>query len=254
VVKKIFFLFSFLILSCNFSPNYSNLKAVEVIDGDTIRLSNGKLMRYIGIDTPEVRIKKDDVFQYLPQPFALEAKEYNRILVEGKNIRIEFDSQKVDRYGRLLGYCFVDDVFVNAELIKKGYAVLYTYPPNVKYVDLLLKLQKEARNKKLGLWRDFEVILHAQADSYINQIKSVKGRVIDTYQSSKCTFLNFGKDYKTDFTIVIFKKSLKEFTKEGIDPVTFYKDKVVIATGRIKEYNGPEIIANSPYQIEIISE
>jgi len=253
VIKKIFFLF-FLFLSCSFPQDYSSIKVIEVIDGDTIRLSNGKLVRYVGIDTPEVRIKKGDGFKYLPQPFALEAKEYNRGLVEGKNVRIEFDLQKTDRYGRLLGYCFIEDTFINAELVKEGYAVIYTYPPNIKYVDLLLKLQKEARSQKKGLWEDFKTISHTEAYNYLNQVKSVRGRVIDTYQSSKCTFLNFGNDYKTDFTIVIFKKSLGEFTKEGIDPVTYYKNKVVMATGRIKEYNGPEIIANSPYQIEVISE
>ena len=253
MIKKIFFL-SFLLLSCSFSQDYSNIKVIEVIDGDTIKLSNGKLLRYIGIDTPEVRIKKGSQFIYDPQPFAREATQFNKKLVEGKFIKVEFDLQKTDRYGRLLGYCFIKDTFINAELIKNGYAVLYTYPPNVKYVDLLLKLQKEARNRKVGLWKNFSVISADQAYKHLNQIKIVEGRVLDTYKTAKCVFLNFGNDYKTDFTVVIFKNSLAEFYNIGIDPVDFYKHKKIAVNGRIKEYNGPEIIANSPYQIEVISE
>ncbi|MBU2266019.1 MAG: nuclease, partial [Candidatus Omnitrophica bacterium] len=65
-------------------------------------------------------------------------------------------------------------------------------------------------------------------------------------------FLNFGQDYKTDFTVVIFNNSLGAFRQQGIDPVSFYRDKTVSVSGRIREYNGPEIIVNTPYEIEII--
>jgi micrococcal nuclease len=143
-------LFFFLASAC--SPDYSEIKVLEVIDGDTIRLSGGSLLRYIGLDTPEVRTKQGGRFVYDPEPFSLEATEYNRQLVEGKSVRIEFDIETQDKYGRLLGYCFVDDTFVNAKLIEEGFAVIYTFPPNVKYVDEFRKLQNEARNDQRGLW------------------------------------------------------------------------------------------------------
>jgi len=251
VAKKLFFLVFFL-LSCNTLQDYSKIEVSEVIDGDTVRLSNGKLLRYIGLDTPEIRVKRNGQFIYSPQPFSQEAKEYNRNLVEGRRIRVEFDTTKQDRYGRLLGYCFVDEVFVNAKLIEEGYAVLYTYPPNVKYVDLFVKLQKAARKERRGLWGSYKVIEQAQAGNYIHQIKTVKGRVLNTYKSSKCIFLNFGKDWRTDFTVVIFNNSLRSFYDRDIDPLTFYKGKMVEVSGRIKEYNGPEIIVNTPQEIEII--
>jgi DNA/RNA endonuclease YhcR with UshA esterase domain len=75
--------------------------------------------------------------------------------------------------------------------------------------------------------------------------------VISTYQSAKCLFLNFGADYKTDFTVVIFKDSLDSFYEQNIDPVTFYRNRVIEVTGRIREYNGPEIIVNAPAEIEV---
>lgn len=119
------------------------IKVKEVIDGDTIVLQSGEHVRYIGIDTPE----KD-------QPFYREAKELNQKLVEAKEIRIEFDVQKKDKYGRLLGYVYVGETFVNAELVRNGLANLYTVPPNVKHTDYLLKLQSEAKEKKLGIWSE----------------------------------------------------------------------------------------------------
>lgn len=252
MIKKLIFLTLFLIACSNTPCDYSRIFVSEVIDGDTVKLSNGRLLRYIGLDTPEVRIKRNGQFIYDPQPFALEAKEYNQKLVEAKAVRVEFDLEKQDKYGRLLGYCFIDDTFVNAKLIQEGLAVLYTYPPNVKYVDRFVSSQKKARLEKKGLWGSYQLIDHNQAHKYIGQIRTVKGRVVSSYQSPKCVFLNFGNDYKSDFTVVIFNNALAAFTKQGINPINFYQHKLVEVSGRIREYNGPEIIVNTPYEIQIL--
>ena len=119
------------------------IKVKEVIDGDTIVLQSGEHVRYIGIDTPE----KD-------QPFYQQAKELNQKLIGTKEIRIEFDVQKKDKYGRLLAYVYIGEAFVNAELVRNGLANLYTVPPNVKHSDYFLKLQTEAKEKKLGIWSE----------------------------------------------------------------------------------------------------
>lgn len=245
-------IFLLFVLSCQNTQSSADLYVSEVIDGDTVRLSNGQTLRYIGIDTPEVRIKKGGRFEYQPQPFALEARELNKTLVEGKRVRIEFDVQRYDRYQRLLGYCFVDDEFINAKLLSEGLAVLYTYPPNIKYTELFVAAQKEARENKRGLWASYEIIDHTQAGNYINQIRTVRGRVVQVYKSSKCLFLNFGKDWKSDFTIVIYNNVLDLFRKQGIDPLTFYKGKTIEVSGRIHNYNGPEIIVNNPAEIQVI--
>ena len=130
-----------LVLNCAPRLTEETYLVVKVLDGDTVELSSGEKLRYIGIDTPE----KSD-------PYYAEAKSFNRELVEHKRITIEFDVQKKDKYGRLLGYIYVADTFVNAELLRAGLAVLYTYPPNVRYVDYFSELQKEARQQKKGLW------------------------------------------------------------------------------------------------------
>ena len=119
-----------------------------VADGDTVRISTGEYVRYIGIDTPELHHPKKPV-----QFYGREAAEFNRHLVEGKKIRLEFDVERHDKFHRLLAYVYLPDgTFVNAELVRQGYARLMTFPPNVKYADLFRKLQTEAREAKRGLW------------------------------------------------------------------------------------------------------
>ncbi|NQT90137.1 MAG: thermonuclease family protein [Candidatus Omnitrophica bacterium] len=118
-----------------------------VPDGDTIKLTNGEFVRYIGIDTPEFHYPKGPV-----EHFAEEAKDFNKRLVDGKVVRLEFDVERRDKYGRLLAYVYVDDMFVNARMIEEGYAKILTFPPNIKYADKFLKLQRKAREEHKGLW------------------------------------------------------------------------------------------------------
>ncbi len=120
----------------------------RVVDGDTVVLSTKERVRYIGIDTPELHHPRKPV-----EAYGREAKEFNRRLVEGKKVRLEFDLERYDKYHRLLAYVFLENgTFVNAELLRQGYAQLLTIPPNVKYADLFVKFQKEAREAKRGLW------------------------------------------------------------------------------------------------------
>jgi endonuclease YncB( thermonuclease family) len=119
----------------------------RVIAGDTLSLSTGEAVRLIGVDTPETRHPKE-----LMHPPGTEALAFAVQLVEGKKVRLEFDRQRKDRYKRLLAYVYVGDIMLNAELVRQGYAQVVTLPPNVKYQQLLLQLQREAREAKRGLW------------------------------------------------------------------------------------------------------
>jgi micrococcal nuclease len=131
------------------APYPSEEALVErAVDGDTVVLSDGRRVRYIGVDTPETHHPRKPV-----EFMGREAKNFNRRLVEGQRVRLEFDVDRDDRYHRLLAYVYLaDGTFVNAELVKQGYAQIMTIPPNVKHADLFLKLQQEAREAKRGLW------------------------------------------------------------------------------------------------------
>jgi len=122
-------------------------KVVRVIDGDTIKLENGEVVRYIGIDTPETVHPSKPV-----QCFGKEASDKNRELVEGKLVKLEKDITDQDKYGRLLRYVWLGDLFVNDYLVREGYAYVYTYPPDVKYSEQFAQAQQEAEGNDRGLW------------------------------------------------------------------------------------------------------
>lgn len=142
--------------------NYTDVLVKRVVDGDTLLLENGERVRLIGIDTPEMhessKLHRDsqrsgqDIRTI--QALGRRSYDFTRQLVEGKRVSLEFDVEKQDRYKRLLAYVYLKDgTFVNAQIIRQGYASLMTFPPNVKYADLFLKLYQEARDNKRGLWR-----------------------------------------------------------------------------------------------------
>ncbi len=131
------------------NSNASNTFMVKkVIDGDTIELENGIRVRYVGINAPEEG-----------QSFYEEAKILNSLLVENKNVRLEYDVQKYDRNGRLLAYVFIDDLFINLQIVKEGLAFVYVVSPNSKYSADFLKAQKEAQENGLGLWSKSTTVL-----------------------------------------------------------------------------------------------
>lgn len=119
----------------------------RVIDGDTIEIEGGQDVRYIGIDTPETVHPSKPI-----ECYGQEASARNKELVEGKVVKLEKDVSEADRGGRLLRYVYVDGQMVNELLVREGYAQVSTYPPDVKYADLLLAAQQEARDANRGLW------------------------------------------------------------------------------------------------------
>jgi micrococcal nuclease len=125
-------------------------RVTQIVDGDTIEgdlQGRRERVRYIGVDTPETKLPSRGV-----EPYGPEATKANRQLVEGQTVRLEFDVQQRDKYGRLLAYVYVGDTMVNAELVRQGYAQVATFPPNVKYQERFLALQREAREARRGLW------------------------------------------------------------------------------------------------------
>ncbi|MEP0814480.1 MAG: thermonuclease family protein [bacterium] len=138
------------------TPDLVPIELSRVVDGDTIEVEfMGAVdkVRYIGIDTPEMHYPDGP-----PDPWAVEATKFNEKLLEGRKLTIEFDVDRRDKYGRILGYVWAEDkdgkFMVNAQLVRYGYAVLLTIPPNVKYVDRFKAAQEKAKEEKLNLWSD----------------------------------------------------------------------------------------------------
>jgi len=123
------------------TPQMEQVFVARVIDGDTIELQDGRYVRYLGIDTPEVG-----------EYYALEATARNRELVEGKIVELQSGNRNRDEYDRLLRYVYVDGVFVNAELVAQGYATAYIFDPDERYSQVLVQLEQYAKMKERGLW------------------------------------------------------------------------------------------------------
>ena len=134
-------------------PGGRSLQAqvARVVDGDTIEVRTGdgtEDVRYIGIDTPETVKPEEPVQCFGPQSSAA-----NRRLVEGRSVRLVFDRERRDIYDRLLAYVYVGDRFVNAALVREGFARTLTIPPNVAHAGLFHRLARAAGRAGRGLWR-----------------------------------------------------------------------------------------------------
>lgn len=117
------------------------VRVKQVYDGDTILLEDGRKIRYLGINAPE--------FQ---EPFYLKAKRFNESLVLGREIRLELDQENTDLYDRVLAYVYVEDQMVNARMVQQGLAHAFFIGSNRKHNALFLRLQAEAKQRKIGIW------------------------------------------------------------------------------------------------------
>ena len=130
----------------------STARVVQVVDGDTIRVvedGREEAVRYIGVDTPE-SVKPGSPVEC----FGRAASRANQELVEGERVRLVEDTEAHDRYGRRLAYVYRDrdGLFVNAELVRRGFATAATFPPNVAHADEFAVLARAARRDQRGLW------------------------------------------------------------------------------------------------------
>ena len=139
-----------LIILLFFTPALAEdlLRVKRVIDGDTLLLTNGERVRLIGVNTPETKHPQKPV-----ERFGKEAYLFTQRMAEGKEVRLEYDWQKRDKYDRLLAYVYLrDETFLNAEIIKQGYGFAFTKYP-FKYLEEFRKYEREARENKRGLWK-----------------------------------------------------------------------------------------------------
>ncbi|MBU7047521.1 MAG: thermonuclease family protein [Theionarchaea archaeon] len=228
------------------------LICTSVIDGDTFRLETGETVRLIGIDAPE-----------LSQPGGEKSREYLAQLILNKGVTLEKGYEDRDKYDRLLRFVYIDDISINEEMIRQGYAEARYLTDSIR--EYYIQLEIKAEIAKTGLWSDnifqprsnlrwegdIPVVDWKNAHNYYNQYVIVEGTIVNTYNSGNVCFLNFDMNYEY-FTAVIFASDFLGFP---IPPESFYLGKKVYIIGIIKEYNGsPEIIVKTPQQIRIIGQ
>jgi micrococcal nuclease len=207
---------------------YTFYKIKKIYDGDTILLSNGKKIRFLGINTPEVEGRNKSA-----QPGGKEAKQWLTEKLKKSRVRLGKDVEKKDKYGRLLAHVFTEDgEHINLELVKKGLASVSIYPPNLNYIDDLLIAQDQAEEGLLGIWSYTDYLPKQVSKIGKTSIKGwqrVSGRVKNVRHSRKYSYL----DFSDTFGLKIARKSLGLFPE-----LESYVGKQIEARGWIKKYKG----------------
>lgn len=250
------------------SPFTGNKFVTKIIDGDTV-IIEGESVRLLGIDSDE-----------RGYPCYNKAKKRIEDLVLNKEVKLEEDGENKDQYQRYLRYIFLDGKNINLQLVKEGLAVSRFSPQNIKYKQEILAAEKYARENRMGCkWGEQEsepvsepdteaeteesitkstpesssgIIYACNAGNYINQEKTVEGKIVDTYKyRATSIFLNFEKPYPNScFTVIIWASDWYKFSE---NPEVYYDGKTVRVKGKIIEYEGrPEIILKDMGQIEVM--
>ena len=232
-------------------------RVLEVIDGDTIIIDDGRetSVRYIGIDCPEIMHEGS-----AGDPLGQRATRFNEELLEDNVVRLEYDEEKYDSFGRLLAYVYSDGEFINLELVESGLAKKFIFEPNDRYESEIELAEEDAQSKRLGMWGDLGsmkeppgneqfLIDASEAGNYTGKRMMIEGEVAKVRETKKVTALAMGDD----FYITIFSRDLPNFEFFGIDPATHYDGKTVKVTGRIRMYRGkPSMVVGHPMLIRVL--
>jgi len=179
---------------------YGRVKFVP--DGDTIVLKSGKVVRYIGIDCPEINFGKGD-----PQLFSKEARDFNKRLTYGKKLKIITGKTKRDRYHRILAYVYLPDGrMVNSEILRKGLGFFYFHKDNKKKSKEFLDIQNQAISEHTGIW----AFLEHSSKAVIGNKRSMRFHSLDCRYGKKIYFKN---KIRFSYPLEAFKKGFSPARK-----------------------------------------
>ncbi|OHC74391.1 MAG: nuclease (SNase) [Rhodospirillales bacterium RIFCSPLOWO2_12_FULL_58_28] len=224
-------------------------RVTEIIDGDTITLDDGRQVRLVGIQAPKLPLGRRD---FKTWPLADEAKHALEKMISGRVVELRHGGEKIDRHGRTLAHLFLENgVWAQGEMLKAGMARVYTFPDNREMAASMYAIEHMARQDRRGIWDHpfYAVRTPEEASERLGTFQVVEGVVMDAVKVKGVVYLNFGADWRKDFTVMIPSGATRMFLKDGIDPLSF-KGKKIRARGWLKERNGPMIEASHPEQLE----
>ena len=232
-------------------------RVLRVIDGDSFVLQTGEgelTVRLTSIEAPH--FGREDTPTW---PFAVESKSALQALILGQEVSLYYADRKRDRFSRAIAQAYVtspngsSEIWVQSEMIKRGFARVYSWPNERIDIGVLYSLEQAARRKNLGIWSDpFYTIRSPDPDplaQFVDSVQIIEGIVTSTADVRGTIYLNFGADYKTDFTIAVARKYRRKF--EGVDPVSLDGARVRVR-GWVELYNGPMIWIDHPDRLEVL--
>jgi micrococcal nuclease len=229
----------------------------QIVDGDTLMLDNGLVVRLIGIQAPHLALGREGLDDW---PKSDESKQALSDLALGKPVLLRYGGEEKDRYGRLLAQVFItgeNGVWIQQQMLTKGMARVYSFPDNRACLPELFAAETKARVSALGIWSDpyYRVRRAAKPADFSalsGHYELVEGRVLKADKSGSRIYLNFGRHYKEDFTAVIEAKDLKLFGEDGLDPLKL-SNALVRVRGWVDLKDGPRIEVTHPEQIEVLA-
>ena len=229
-------------------------QAVTVVDGDTLLLEDGSEVRLVGIQAPKLPLGRPG---FTAWPLAEAAKAALTELAQGRRLGLAFTGRRLDRHGRQLAHLVrsEDSLWIQGELLRRGLARVYSFADNRVLIPEMLALEREARAAGLGIWAEAFYALRSPDDAgrHIGSFQVVEGRVLDAARVRGRVYLNFGADWKTDFTVSVSARSWKLFESAGL-ALEDYRGRRLRARGWLKSFNGPMIVATHPEQLEILGD
>ena len=225
-------------------------RVTAVVDGDTVVLNDGREVRMVGIQAPKLPLGRPN---FPTWPLADEAKAALERMVLGRDVNVHLAPTPQDRHGRVLAHLTRtgDGLWLQGELLKQGLARVYTFPDNRVLAPELLGFERQARKDAIGIWAlsyyDLRSAENVSRD--IGTFQIVEGVVWDTAKVKKTIYLNFGADWRSDFTIKVKARNDPIFRDAGIDLLAL-KGKRVRVRGWVKSKNGPLIELDHPERLE----
>ena len=223
----------------------------EIVDGDTVLLESGKEVRLVGIQAPKLPLGRAG---FKTWPLAEESSAALHVLTDGKAVSLHFVGRREDRYRRYLAHLTLPDgTWVQGAMLAAGMARVYSFKDNRKLIDEMLALERTARRDRRGIWALSYYRIRNPAETWddINSFQLVEGRVVDAARVRNVVYLNFGPDWRSDFTFRIDHRALRLFDRTGVDPLTF-TGRLVRGRGWVKAQNGPLIEITHPEQLELL--
>ncbi len=226
-------------------------RVVDVVDGDTLFLDDGVQVRLVGIQAPKLPLGRRN---FKAWPLAEESKKLLSTLTLGRMVKLSYGGRRLDRYGRALAHLHREDgVWVQERLLRRGMARVYSFRDNRAMVPEMLAAEAAARAAKAGIWGHgwYRIWQQEELHKGLDGFFLIEGTVLDAAKVRGRIYLNFGANWRQDFTITVAPRDRRVFEKSGFDHAAMPGRRVRVR-GWLKHFNGPSIEATHPEQIEIL--
>jgi len=224
----------------------------EIVDGDTVLLADGREVRLVGIQAPKLPLGRRNFRKW---PLADRARSALEALTRGRTVSLHYGGRRIDRHGRQLAHLSLGDGrWVQRILLSQGLARVYSFPDNRALVAEMLAAERTARAAGRGIWSDGFYAIRSPfgLERDLGTFQLVEGRVAAAARVRGATYLNFGADWRTDFTIVVRRQDRAAFDEVGIDLLAL-EGRSVRVRGWLDKRNGPMITATHPEQLEVLA-